>query len=196
MKIRELLENIQPDYRGEHGAPERDQGSPLYDLTLNGTVPVDFYSSNGLRYYGNGSDEDAESYRIIVAYKNRPNAPITVYRSVPDPTKGLQQKINTLEKQKATFMRRGIFPSDSGFKNGSQWYDWASDELERLLSLPQQESPKYTINPGDWVAISKRYAIEHGKSNLRNEYKVISKKVKAKDIYCNGDLSEWGYDPS
>jgi hypothetical protein len=196
MKIRELLENVQIDYRGEHGAPEKDQGSPLYDLTLNGTFPADIYSANGLLYYGNGSVEDTESYRVITAYKNRPNALVTVYRSVPDPSKGLQHKISTLEKQKAAFMRRGVFPSDAAFKNGSQWYEWASNELERLEAMPPQESPKYTINPGDWVAISKRYAIEHGKSHLRNEYKVISKKVKAKDIYCNGDLSEWGYDPS
>jgi hypothetical protein len=201
MRIVELLEGYDIfkddyEYRGEHTAPDREQGSPLYDLTLNDTFPADLYTRNGLAYYGNGSDEDFESYRIILAYKNKPNTLVNVYRAVPDPLKGLQKKINTLEKQKAAYMRRGTVPSDAGLLNGSQWYERASDELDRLMALPQQPTQKITINPGDWVAISKRYAKEHGESHLNNEYKIITKKVKAKDIFCVGDLSEWGYDPT
>jgi len=59
--------------------------------------------------------------------------------------------------------------------------------------------PKGTkgINKGDWVAVSKKYAKEHGESALGGDYEIISKKVKAKDIYTNGDsINEWGYDPS
>src|ERR1019366_4921003 len=52
------------------------------------------------------------------------------------------------------------------------------------------------INPGDWVAISRRYATDHGKNNLRNQYKIISKTVFARDLFTQGDsMSEWGYDP-
>jgi len=52
------------------------------------------------------------------------------------------------------------------------------------------------LNAGDWVTTSRKYAKQHGESNLNNEYKIISKTVKAKDIFTNGDsIFEWGYNP-
>ena len=52
------------------------------------------------------------------------------------------------------------------------------------------------INPGDWVTINKDYARTHGESNLPEGYKIISEKVKAKDIWTNADsVHEYGYDP-
>jgi hypothetical protein len=183
------------EYRGSHTAPDREQGSPLYDLCANGTFPADLYSAQGLKYYGNGSSEDVESYRIAMVYHHKPDAIVTIYRAVPDALKGLQKKITTLEKQKAMYMSRGKIPRDAGLLSGTQWYEWASDELDRLHGLPRQAQATYVINAGDWVAVSKRYAIVHGQAHLNNEYSIISKKVRAKDIFCVGDLSEWGYDP-
>jgi hypothetical protein len=53
------------------------------------------------------------------------------------------------------------------------------------------------INKGDWVTINEQYAKEHGESALRGDYKIIKKKVKAKDIWTNADsIHEYGYDPS
>jgi hypothetical protein len=52
------------------------------------------------------------------------------------------------------------------------------------------------INEGDWVTLSKQYAKTHGESVLRNDYKIVSKKVKAKDLYTNADsIHEFGYYP-
>lgn len=52
------------------------------------------------------------------------------------------------------------------------------------------------INTGDWVTINRSYAKEHGESALNGEYKILSKTVKARDIFTNGDsIHEWGYDP-
>lgn len=52
------------------------------------------------------------------------------------------------------------------------------------------------INNGDWVTINKQYAKDHGRSQFGNDYKLIEKKVRAKDIFTNGDsIHEWGYDP-
>jgi len=181
------------DYRGRHTAPDSEQGSPLYDLTANDTFPDDIYSNRGLYYYGNGSAEDTESYRIAMAYRNKPNSLVTIYRAVPNATKGLKKKITALEKQIQMYMAIGKIPSDAGLLKPQQWYEWATEELTKLQSLPEQV--KYTVNPGDWVSISKKYAIGHGETHLNNEYSIISKKVKAKDIFCVGDLSEWGYDP-
>lgn len=50
------------------------------------------------------------------------------------------------------------------------------------------------INPGDWVTITKEYAQEHIGSD--EGYKIISKKVKAKEIANDGNsIHEFGYDP-
>ena len=56
------------------------------------------------------------------------------------------------------------------------------------------------INPGDWVTLSKRYADDHAESGygqMGDEAgKVISQKVKVKDVYSDGnDLNEFGYFP-
>ncbi len=53
-----------------------------------------------------------------------------------------------------------------------------------------------TINPGDWVAITREYADAHGESRFDGDYDVIEMKVRAGDIFTNGDsIQEWGYDP-
>jgi len=54
------------------------------------------------------------------------------------------------------------------------------------------------LGKGDWVTTSKQYAILHGEHALggKGKYGVASKRVKAKDIYTNGDsIHEWGYHP-
>lgn len=52
------------------------------------------------------------------------------------------------------------------------------------------------INPGDWVAISREYAKEHGEGPLRGNYKILSKVVPAKHVRTDADsISEWGYFP-
>lgn len=54
-----------------------------------------------------------------------------------------------------------------------------------------------SINVGDWVSLSKDYAKNHGESVLKNNYKIIEQKVKAKDLWTNADsIHEFGYYPS
>ena len=53
-----------------------------------------------------------------------------------------------------------------------------------------------TLNYGDWVAITKDYAIEHGNSRFDGKYKIIEQKVKGSDLYTDGNsIDEWGYSP-
>lgn len=62
-------------------------------------------------------------------------------------------------------------------------------------AVPKDEKIK-GINQGDWVTINKQYAKEHGESVLLGDYKILEKKVKAKDIWTNADsIHEYGYDP-
>jgi hypothetical protein len=47
------------------------------------------------------------------------------------------------------------------------------------------------------VTINKEYAKEHGRDNLRNNYKIISKTVSSKFLFTDGNsIHEWGYDPT
>lgn len=48
---------------------------------------------------------------------------------------------------------------------------------------------------GDWVAIVKEYAAEHGDRVLDGNYRIIENTVPAKYLFSNGDsINEWGYD--
>ena len=91
-----------------------------------------------------------------------------------------------------------------------EWYDYheegfkeAYNALKDVRNNPEKEIIIYRatkdsdeIELGDWVTPSKTYAMHHNYSNLNNEGKVISKKVKAKDIKFAGDsLLEFGYYP-
>lgn len=69
------------DYRMSHRAPDHLSGSPLYDLTLNGTYPPDFYSMHGLKYYGDVDNPGI--YHLVCNFRNKPNARLVIYRSIP-----------------------------------------------------------------------------------------------------------------
>lgn len=186
------------EYQGLHTPPNKENGAPLYDLTGGGNVyPDDIYSANGQRYYGTGDDiSDRESMNIIQRMRNNPNGKVRVYRAVPN-SKTSEQLINELSKQKQAFLRRGKAPKDSPFQDGSQWYDWASDEIDRLKKAPSEANEVIdSINRGDWVTVSRSYAKEHGEGALNGNYKLLSKTVSAKELFTNGDsINEFGYWP-
>ena len=93
-KEKQGIKDISSDIeRGDsiHPPASPESGSPLYDLTQNGTYPEDIYSSNGLRYYGSGEDVmDATAYSIISAAEGNPRHQITVYRAVEKYGKPIQ----------------------------------------------------------------------------------------------------------
>ena len=185
-----------PEYGMEHRPPMRESGAPLHDLTGGGNIyPEDVYSNKAAQYYGAGEPFDYETFSQAHQYRNKPDALVNIYRAVPhEPS--IAEKIAKIEKDKYNYMRRGTIPKDSNISKGSDWYDFASDELDKLKSMPEQQLNINDINPGDWITINKKYAKEHGESALGGKYKIISKKVKAKDIFTNGDsIHEWGYDP-
>ncbi len=68
-------------------------------------------------------------------------------------------------------------------------------EVTMYRAVPKDESIS-NINAGDWVTLSKDYAKTHGESVLRGDYKILSQKVKAKDLWTNADsIQEFGYQP-
>ena len=74
----------------------------------------------------------------------------------------------------------------------------AKDNPEKLIKIYRAvpTSIKDTrIRNGDWVAIVKEYAEEHGGRILDDDYRIIENTVPAKFLYGNGDsINEWGYD--
>lgn len=107
----------------------------------------------------------------------------------------------------------GTYPEDVYTFNGLRYYGTGEPAMDaeayrqiiRLHSHPDRQVTIYRavekghkggIIPGDWVTIVRRYAIDHGKANIQNNYRILSKIVTAKDIYTAGDSwLEWGYHP-
>jgi hypothetical protein len=52
------------------------------------------------------------------------------------------------------------------------------------------------VNTGDWVTPSRAYAETHGQGPLRGDYQIIEQKVRAGDLFTEGDIHEWGYSPA
>jgi len=185
-------------YRGSHTAPDSSFGAPLYDLTGGGQMyPADVYSSKAAQIYGGGVPYDQKAFSIAQQYKDKPNALVTIYRAVPKDISN-SEKLATLEKQMAAYMKRGTLPKDAdNYSSGSKWYDAAYEKREQLRKIPDEPSNDINaINAGDWVTLTKEYAKDHGESALKGEYKILSKKVKAKEVFTNADsIHEFGYQP-
>jgi len=203
LSLKKIYESVlaeYEDYVGQHQAPGKNSDdSPLHDVT--GTYPDDIYTQSpatAVRYYGDGSPYDQEAIDVVRHYKNKPNIGVKIYRAVPYEMTS-QDKINKIEKEKKYILKRGKVPPNPfkpGISDYSDYYDHISDELEKLQKQPQQNDPKLKINKGDWVTISRKYAVQHGKSALNGKYKILVKTVRAKDLYTDGNsIHEWGYDP-
>jgi len=186
-------------YRSTHEAPGPHFGAPLHDLTGGGQMyPADVYSPKAVQYYGTGFDKaDQQAFAIANSVKGNPNAMVTMYRAVPKELSN-SEKLAKIEKEMSAYMKRKTLPKDANTNDGSKWYDSAYEERERLRQLPDEPVKGIsTINAGDWVTLTKDYAKQHGESVLNGKYKIISKKVKAKDLWTNADsIQEFGYNPS
>jgi hypothetical protein len=185
-KIIEIKESI--DYRGHHQAPnkEDDISAPAYDLSS--VYPDDIYSSNAVRYYGHwGDSRDNQAIAVIHALHNKPNKIIKIYRAVPKLEES--EAVKNAKKKLQSLARMASF---TPHLQDDLYFQQQIEEYEKII--PNDD--KIDINVGDWVTTVKSYAKDHGESALRGNYKIISKNVRAKDIYTNGDsIFEWGYDP-
>lgn len=188
-----LLRIIYEDYKGYHLSPDKENGAPLHDL--RNIYPDDIYAQEGARIYGTGEPYDNLAISILRDARGKPNKLIKVYRAVPKViTK--QQHIEDIVRQKKYILKHGRIPKGINTHLGvNEYYERISDELDRIRisgDLPD----KIQINPGDWVSISRDYAVLHGQSSLRGKYRILSKTVRAKDLYTEGNsLHEWGYNP-
>lgn len=211
MKLRQLLSEVEYEYRGQHTAPTRND-APLHDLTKNGIYPEDVYSGNAIQYYGTG-EGDLEVHNIITRCKSRPDMIVTMYRAMPDPSAESKEKIkdiNTLiqyvesfgfapmsNKKIKTYASEDFFVTMRDKYSGEFAYN-KNAYLDYLYSernkLRDNQTAKAKINPGDWVAIRRQYAVDHMAGE--KGWTIVSKKVKAKELFTDGNSwDEWGYQP-
>jgi len=185
VKVKPVEGLFQGDYKGEHTAPEKGEGyAPAYDLA--GVYPDDFYSAEGLRYYGDGHDADGVSYSALRSLRNRPNAEVTIYRAVP------AEKVRNWYKEIAYGRQYGAAKFKE--KYGQDYNEFLA-EFDLHADEPVTKST-IKINRGDWVTLSRLYAKSHGESALNGNYRIISKKVYARDLFTDGNsIHEFGYDP-
>jgi hypothetical protein len=107
-----------------------------------------------------------------------------------------------------------MYPADVYSEKAAQYYGSGNRKADmeafnlakRVRNNPDAEVTMYravpknadvsAINAGDWVTLSKDYAKNHGEAVLGNDYKILSQKVKAKDLWTNADsIQEFGYQP-
>lgn len=197
------------DYKGDfHHAPRPEEAASLYDLT-DGTLsyPDDFYEGDAMRYYTHNSTS-RESMSIALSVYNKPNAKVVIYRAVPDNSKELRKELSKITSFVNTYRRYGIFPDDpfidqlyDKFKSElGNYHIKIQDAIEKHLDELSDEmydsmkAKRISINSGDWVTLSKGYAVEHGINALNGKYKVVRKTVTAKELFTDGDsIDEFAY---
>lgn len=198
--LRKILSEIDDDYRSQHTAPSKED-SPMYDLS--NTYPDDIYSSDAVRLYGDGSAYDWDSMSTIQSAKGKPNMRVKIYRAVPDVNFDASAVIKKYKDLTSYFQKYGFLPVGVDLKDDPdiEAVRYDRDKILPLLSgkIKELESglkSGHGIEPGDWVTISRPYAKEHGDYNLNRKYKIVSKMVRARDLYTDGNsIHEWGYNP-
>ena len=197
----EWVKGQESKYKGVHEAPTRFDGdsvAPSY--ALDKIYPADIYSSNATRYYSSGMPYDAETISTLQSLKGKPNATITVYRAVPGAKTNVEM-IAGYEAQKRAILKNGKIPDKElarkyNLKDSSSYYDFIDNEIQRLKGATEPNVEKYAINEGDWVTPNRKYAIDHGMSNLGGNYKILSKKVRADELFTDANsIQEFGYSP-
>ena len=86
--LRKFIYEQLEEYQGAHQAPTSSNSAPLWNVSHE-IYPDDFYSANGLRYYGTGSKYDGEAYSTILSAHGRRDKRIRIYRAVPKGVKGI-----------------------------------------------------------------------------------------------------------
>lgn len=106
----------------------------------------------------------------------------------------------------------GAWPDDFYSREGLSIYGDGSPHdakakkiIDGLRGKPDAEITIYravpndadgAINAGDWVSLTREYAVDHGDGALGSDFRIVSKKVKASDVLTDGNsIHEWGYSP-
>jgi hypothetical protein len=97
------------------------------------------------------------------------------------------------------------FEASRLYSSGSEADPQAIGILHSLKGKPNESVAVYRavpkdapseLNPGDWITLTRAYAKGHGESNLKGDFKIVKRTVKARDIFTDANsIQEFGYDP-
>jgi hypothetical protein len=204
--IKRLLKEELKNYHGEHQAPDKED-IPIYNMTLS--YPEDIYSSDAAKLYGDHSDEYSDQYSLTVikSVRNKPKAKVKIYRAVPDINYEFNKELKDLNYIISYYYKFGFFQMKNKFIHDldNKYYEQVpSYEKRQAKILSDIESERDAIiakkhkligiNNGDWVTINPDYAKSHGRNNLNNRFKIVTKTVPANTLFTFGDsIHEWGF---
>ena len=129
-------------YAGFHSAPTRENDAPLSDVTANGIYPEDVYSNRGEQIYGTGHREnlDGEAHKLILSMRDKPDATVKVYRSMPSDAEGEINPGDWVTPFKAYAEEHGESNLNNDYKivsldvkasdiftEGNSWLEWGYD---------------------------------------------------------------------
>lgn len=202
-------ENGKQYYLGESGKVYFQRANGVWRETENfDTVKdVKYVAENGLSNFKKiRGEEDLRFEKALEESKLREARANETYKmSHTAPTKDNGVSANDINK---------MFPEDIYSPKGADYYGHGNKKMDQesiniiksVRNKPDAEVTIYRavpkdldvkINPDDWVTTSKLYAHEHGKGPLKGNYKIIEMKVKAKDLYTDGNsIHEWGWSPN
>jgi predicted ribosome quality control (RQC) complex YloA/Tae2 family protein len=192
------------EYKSEHLAPDKND-YPIWDLTQ--IYPDDVYSSDAPRLYGEygGNSMDREAISILQRVKDKPRKRIKIYRAVPNLNVEIDNQIRKYNQSINYFYEYGFFKMGDDLADGIKdlYRAYPYDEMkqktvEHLQSevekLKKKRKPSLKIEKGNWVTLTKEYAVGHGRSEL-HDFKVVTKTVPVSTIFTDGNsIHEFGYD--
>jgi hypothetical protein len=207
IKLFEEFNDDEPsDYKMSHSAPVNDGFcKPMNDVSI---MFPDMYTPNALKYYGGYDLDDAQVINQIKSVYGKPNANVVIYRAVPDINKSIDTEIKKLAEILNYKRKFSFFPMNNKIITDLEKEVWeetpsltydamqnvVADRIQNTIDvLLAKKTKPIKINNGDWVTTSKLYAKQHGDSYL-DDYKIITKTVKASQLYTDGNsIFEWGY---
>jgi hypothetical protein len=166
----------------------------------------------------------AKNKQKYIEARDRASAEFVALRESPDVNKIAPEESSYKGQHTAPMNDSGkplwdlseIYPDDFYSSQGARFYGHGEDlgrdmrivaQIQSFKGRPDRPVTIYRavpkdvpkgqgINKGDWITTDRQYAKEHGQGALGDNYKIIKKTVKARDIFTNGDsIYEFGYDP-
>lgn len=124
--------------------------------------------------------------------------------TAPDPEGGAPMHDLTRIYPDDVYSHKGFqYYGQTGHRADSEAFHAAISHRNRPINpvtvyraVPKDKKVK-EINPGDWVANTRAYAQDHGRSVFgATKYKILTKRVHARELFTDGNsIHEWGYHP-
>ena len=196
-------------YLGESGKVYFKRGNGTWRETPNEETikDVKYVATNGLSAFKKmRGEENLRFEKALEESKKLEEARNSTYK--------MDHKAPNKENGVSAYDITDMFSKDIYSKDAARLFGHGSTKMDnesislinKVRNKPEAEVTIYravpkdldvNINPDDWVTTSKEYAKVHGEGPLKGNYKILEMKVKAKDLYTDGNsIHEWGWSPN